>query len=583
MSFPSSSNVTKKVSSKGGDLEGALEVAVGAFSSKSNVNLLTALLVSYGIKHIVVCPGSRNAPLVHNFAECPDIECHLVTDERSAAFVALGMRQTLHQPVAVCVTSGSALLNTLPAVAEATHQKQGIIVISADRPQQWIGQLDGQTLPQEGALGCFVSKTVTLPEPRNDEEIWWCNRLVCEALMEAIYSSKSVHINVPITEPLFDFTTASLPEVRKIVRLEWNNNIHQNYFLNLFCKAKRPMIVIGQMEEDVLPEDYLDELSEKVVVLYEPLSISEMPPCYTDQMLFAMGEDRKKYYPDFVMYIGGNTVSKRLRHFLRELPEKTNVVMVNGDGAIEDVSKHTNAVLVANPYEVVCTLNMYSSKPSAFFKQWEKLKVDVVQKHESYQPEYSSMLAVKMFEEMVDENDVVHYANSTPVRLAAIYAEQYRHCNRGLNGIEGSISTAAGAALALQTDVFDAYEPMTCYCVTGDLSFFYDSNALWQQQLGGNFRILLLNNQQGGIFRQLKGLEKSPVRDSLISAQHNITAEGLCQQFGAKYLCATDEISLYSQMTSFLTMKSDTPVVLEVLTDMDADERAYRNYYQSLC
>ena len=171
------------------------------YSNKDNVNILTALLVKHGVEHVVVCPGSRNAPLVHNFAECPDIECHLVTDERSAAFVALGMRQMLHKPVAVCVTSGTALLNTLPAVAESSYQKQGIIIISADRPQQWIGQLDGQTLPQHGALGSFVSKSVTLPEPKNDDELWYCNRLVCEALMEVCSpSAKSVHINVPITE-----------------------------------------------------------------------------------------------------------------------------------------------------------------------------------------------------------------------------------------------------------------------------------------------------------------------------------------------------------------------------------------------
>lgn len=553
------------------------------YSNKPNVNILTSLLVKYGIRHVVVCPGSRNAPLVHNFAECPDIECHLVTDERSAAFVALGMRQMLHEPVAVCVTSGTALLNTLPAVAESSYQKQGIIIISADRPQQWIGQLDGQTLPQHGALGSFVSKSVTLPEPKNDDELWWCNRLICEALMNVCSpSAKSVHINVPITEPLFDFTEESLPEVRKIIRLDWNNDLHQNHFLQLFSEAKRPMMVIGQMEENSLPEDYLDELSENVVVLYEPLSTSEMPPCYTDQMLCAMGKDREMYYPDFVIYMGGNTVSKRLRHFLRELPEKTKVVMVNNDGNVEDVSKHTSAVLVANPYEVICTLNMYSPESSAFFDHWQDLKADVEQKYEDYQPEYSSMMAVKMFEEMVDENDIVHYANSTPVRLAAIYAKGYRYCNRGVNGIEGSISTAAGAAIALQTDTFDAYKPMKCYCVTGDLSFFYDSNALWQQ-LNGNFRILLLNNSQGGIFRQLKGLEKSPVRDSLISAHHNLTAKGLCEQFGAKYLCATDEVSLYSQMASFLSMKSDTPVVLEVITDMDADERAYKEYYSQCC
>ena len=130
------------------------------YSNKDSVNILTALLVAHGIRHAVVCPGSRNAPIVHNFNECPDIECHPVTDERSAAFFALGIAQATDQPVAVCVTSGTALLNVAPAVAEAHYQHQALVVISADRPAQWIGQLDGQTLRQPGALQPWVEKSV---------------------------------------------------------------------------------------------------------------------------------------------------------------------------------------------------------------------------------------------------------------------------------------------------------------------------------------------------------------------------------------------------------------------------------------
>ena len=134
------------------------------YSNKENVNILTALLVAHGVRHAVCCPGSRNAPIVHNLNECPDIQCYPVTDERSAGFYALGMSQALSQPVAVCVTSGTALLNLAPAVAEAYYQQRPLVVISADRPPQWIDQLDGQTLPQPDALGRFVRKAVTLPE-----------------------------------------------------------------------------------------------------------------------------------------------------------------------------------------------------------------------------------------------------------------------------------------------------------------------------------------------------------------------------------------------------------------------------------
>lgn len=177
------------------------------YSSKENVNILTALLVKHGVRHAVVCPGSRNAPIAHNLNTCPDITCFSVVDERSAGFYALGLTLQSHRPVAICVTSGTALLNLAPAVAEAFYLRKPLIIISADRPLAWIDQQDGQTLPQPDALGRFVRKAVTLPEPMNDEQRWHTNRLINEALLEATrLGDAPVHINIPISEPLLDFS-----------------------------------------------------------------------------------------------------------------------------------------------------------------------------------------------------------------------------------------------------------------------------------------------------------------------------------------------------------------------------------------
>ena len=191
------------------------------YSNKENVNILTAALLAEGVTHAVVCPGSRNAPIVHNLNECGLIACHPVTDERSAGFYAIGISQAMGNiPIAVCVTSGSALLNLAPAVAEAYYQHIPLIVISADRPPQWIDQLDGQTLPQPGALGTFTHKCVSLPEPHDNEERWFCNRLVCEALYHATHGTGGpVHINVPLGEPLFEFNINELPEIRRFYAL----------------------------------------------------------------------------------------------------------------------------------------------------------------------------------------------------------------------------------------------------------------------------------------------------------------------------------------------------------------------------
>ena len=184
------------------------------YSNKQSVNQLTALLATHGVRHAVVCPGSRNAPIVHNLSQCPEIACHPVTDERSAGFYALGMAQALHEPVVVCVTSGTALLNLAPAVAEAWYQHQPVVIVSADRPQQWIDQLDGQTLPQPDALGRFVARAVSLPE----DDQWHCNRLINEALLAATADdARPVHINVPVSEPLFTFDQSTFSPLAEII------------------------------------------------------------------------------------------------------------------------------------------------------------------------------------------------------------------------------------------------------------------------------------------------------------------------------------------------------------------------------
>ena len=184
------------------------------YSDKKNILQLVALLKEYDIRNIVLCPGSRNAPIVHTLANHPFFQCYSVTDERSAGFFATGLALQSGKPAAVCCTSGTALLNIHPAVAEAFYQQVPLVVISADRPSAWIGQMDGQTLPQPGVFNSLVKKSVNLPEIHTDEDEWYCNRLVNEALLELNHHGKGpVHINIPVSEPLFEITTEELPEV----------------------------------------------------------------------------------------------------------------------------------------------------------------------------------------------------------------------------------------------------------------------------------------------------------------------------------------------------------------------------------
>ena len=491
------------------------------YSSKQNVNILTSLLVAHGIHHAVVCPGSRNAPIVHNLNECPDIQCYPVTDERSAGFYALGMTQALKEPVVVCVTSGTALLNLYPAVAEAYYQHRSLVVVSADRPQQWIDQLDGQTLPQPDALGCFVKKAVSLPEPHDEDTRWYCNRLINEALM---VKHGPVHINVPITEPLFDFSTPDLPKERKIELLPADiSNVTLSHVCRMFMQAKRPMLIAGQPMNPLM-----------------------------DEAVVQIGDD-VDYIPDFVLYTGGSIVSKRLKHFLRKAKETW---VVNSEGEVTDTFMNLTHV-VQGDGDVVADMvrSNLEEKPHPFVQKWEALLAQIRQQVVAKEPPYSSAAVVKYFEQKRGAN-IVHYANSMAIRLANTYSKTPVYCNRGVNGIEGSLSTAAGFSCVTDEKVF---------CVIGDLSFFYDQNALWNQNLRGNLRILLLNNGKGGIFDMLPGLEKSPARDKYVAAEHHATAEGICQQNDIYYQQATTIEEMQRGIDLLLSSEFSRPMVLEVL------------------
>lgn len=490
------------------------------YSNKENVNILTSILVAHGIRHAVVCPGSRNAPIVHNLTECPDIQCYPVTDERSAGFYALGMTQALKEPVAVCVTSGTALLNIYPAVAEAFYQHQPLVVVSADRPQQWIDQLDGQTLPQPDALGRFVKKAVSLPEPHDEDTRWYCNRLVNEALM---VKRAPVHINVPITEPLFDFSTPNLPVERKIELLPADiSNVTLSHLCRMFLQAKRPMLIAGQPMNALM-----------------------------DEAVAQIGDD-DEYVPDFVLYTGGSIVSKRLKRFLRKAKETW---VVNSEGEVTDTFMNLTHV-VQGDGEMVADMVRFNLEemPHPFVQKWQALLAQIRQQRDTQELPYSQAAVVRYFEQTRGMN-IVHYANSMAIRLANTYSQTPVYCNRGVNGIEGSLSTAAGFSCVTDDPVF---------CVIGDLSFFYDQNALWNQNLRGNLRILLLNNGKGGIFDMLPGLENSPARDRYVAAEHHATAEGICQQNHVVYRQARNMTQMQEGVDWLIATDSERPLLLEV-------------------
>lgn len=594
------------------------------FSNKENINILTSLLLEYGVSDAVVCPGSRNAPIVHNLSQCQSIRCHPVTDERSAGFYALGIAQATQRPTVVCVTSGTALLNLAPAVAEAYYQHVPLVVVSADRPVQWIDQLDGQTLPQPDALGRFVRKAVSLPEPhvasvgsgdgleasgkgalsdgdkRLEEERWMCRRLVNEALHAATCRQPaSVHINVPITEPLFAFDVAELPVAKRFRLMEKVSFLNQQRQLfERFFSADRPMIVIGQMAYGIISPETIRSLSQHYVVMAEPLSNLHYQTIHFDEAVRVVESldqnESLQYVPDYIIYIGDTLVSKPTRRWLRSTKATSCVITPDAldihdpittledivECPLEDVDLLLSSFcdIYDNPedFEDDEDVMAHEDSRNGFHACWQQLLDRCAERAEAYEPGFSQMATVKYFEEQLADLDTdicVHYANSSAVRLACIYAQHYVWCNRGVNGIEGSLSTAAGFSLA--TDALTV-------CVIGDLSFFYDQNALWNSNIGGNLRIVLLNNSGGGIFRQLKGLDKSPVATSFVAAQHETTAQGICTQNDIGYISAKDMGEMQIGIVTLLTRETNRPMLLEVFTDVDEDMKAMADYFALL-
>lgn len=504
------------------------------FSNKTNVNLLTALLLAHDIGDAVVCPGSRNAPFVHNLHACGRLRLHPVTDERSAAFVGIGLWLKTRRPVIVTVTSGSALLNTLPGVAEAAFRHIPLIVVSADRPPQWIGQLDGQTLPQVGALLPYAPSW-QLPEPHTDDQRVYCERLINDAILATRHNGgQPVHINLPISEPLFGFSHPRLPAVRRMNTADVYNRFPlSDALIARIEKSACPVLVIGQYEDGISESVKRLRDEHKMLVYAEALSNQG------DTEMAAL-LDRGAGLPDFVVHIGGAMVSKDFKLRLRGM-NHCPVVRIAPDDTRPDTFLHLDTKVCASPEAALRQLaESLSPKPA--------VRHVVEQLPPSPTPRNSPHV------------EAVFLGNSSAVRWGNRHFSRTDtpiFGNRGTNGIEGSLSVAAGYALSSE---------LLTLCILGDLSFFYDANALWNEQLDGRLRVLMVNNGRGDIFHRLPGLSASPALPRFVAAAHSATARGIADSYGCVYLC--ESVASFEQEADRLIRrlteaKADRPVILE--------------------
>lgn len=551
------------------------------YTDKKNILQLVALLKAHRIQKIVLCPGSRNIPIVQTLVNIPEFTCYPVTDERSAGFFALGLALNGGSPAAICCTSGTALLNIHPAVAEAFYQQVPLLVISADRPAAWIGQMDGQTLPQPGVFGSLVKKSVNLPEVQSEEDEWYCNRLINEALMELDHHGKGpVHINVPISEPFFKLPVTELPEARVITRYQGLNVYNKDYqpLIDRLNRYQRRMVVVGQMNLIYLfDKKYTKMLYKHFAWFTENISnqtIPGMPIRNIEPLLCSMDfEAQQKMRPELLITYGGHIISKRLKKFLRRHPPVEHW-HVAADGQVADLFGSLTTVIEMDPFEFLEKIApMMDNRTPEYPRTWENLSKNIPQ---AVFP-YSEMSAIGKIIHHLPSSCSLHLANSSTVRYAQLFPlpkDVEVLSNRGTNGIEGSLSTALGYATA--SDKLN-------FIFIGDLSFFYDMNALWNANYGSNVRILLLNNAGGEIFHALPGLEMQDNSRRFITAIHRTSARAWAEDRGFRYLSAHNEDEL-NQAAEIFTQPSITPqpLLLEVFTEKDQDIEHLKTYYHNL-
>ena len=570
------------------------------------------------------------------------ITCYPVTDERSAGFIALGMAledpYPCPEPIAVCVTSGSALLNLYPAVAEAYYQKLPVIFISADRPEAWIGQQDGQTLPQANVFGTLVNRSVNLPvippapsreekqpneasaqeqqlQQLHDELYWMCERDVNEAIVDCVHRKIGpVHINIQIQEPLYDFTVKKLPETRWVDYVRPRKFYDVNYGDILdFLQAKRPMIVVGQ-DYPMHQAAGIKGISSWAVILCESTALGHHgygdtteATNHFDEVLAALEKKAKaaeksgdkealteveSYKPDFILYVGGCIVSKRLKRFLRSCKD-AKVWRASKDGDGVDTFMHLDRIFEVDPNALAERMRdfeqKYEDEVRDFRELWEKALLKAKRHSYHYEPPFSSMAAVKYLQQEfraasrdATDHARLFYGNSMAIRLAGIYARQYVHCLRGVNGIEGTLSAAAGLSRYLSEYLPNLIKTQPkLFCVLGDLSFFYDQNALWNQNLNGSLRIIVLNNGGGAIFGKFKGLKESKARERLVMAEHQTSAVNACQANDIIYMGADNMKSLRYGIDQLIHSESQRPMLLEVFTDIDTDNQVIEDYFST--
>jgi 2-succinyl-5-enolpyruvyl-6-hydroxy-3-cyclohexene-1-carboxylate synthase len=549
------------------------------YPKKQLAQLVISACQYYNIDKVVVSPGSRNAPLTIGFSNVKEIEAFSIVDERAAAFFALGLAQQTKKPVAIVCTSGSALLNYYPAIAEAFYSKIPLLVITADRPKHLIDIGDGQTIRQENVFQNHIIYSANLIEDKNQLEF---NKTeVAKAINLCLRKSGPVHINVPFNEPIYETVNELTPfDFEKAEEEREIKTVDHNQLIDIWNAAKKKLVLIGVHHKCNKTQQLIDKLNEdpSVLVMTETTSnlhndknINSIDKLISklDQVGFS------KLQPELLITFGGMVVSKRIKQFLRKFQPNHHW--------------HMDEQTKMDTY--FCLSEFIQEKPVDFFERiqdhlkfqnsnyqelWLEEKKSRNKNHKSFleSTKYSDLKVVEKILEAIPSNSQLQVSNSSLVRYIQLFDVNPSFsvfCNRGTSGIDGSTSTAIGAAYAFEN---------ATTLLTGDLSFFYDSNALWNSYIPKDFRIIIVNNSGGGIFKIIPG-PKSTNALKYFETPHQLTAVHLAKMFNFEYFSASSIQELNDNLTHFY-QESEKPKILEVFTPSEINDQILTAYFKSL-
>lgn len=553
------------------------------YSNKKIIQSLGEILKIKGITHIVMSPGSRNAPLIIHFNQKKIFTTYSIVDERSAAFFALGISQAIKNAVVILCTSGSAIANYYPAITEAYYQYIPLIIITADRPKEYIDIFEGQTIRQENFFQNHTVKSVQLTENINQKGLLYNERLINEAINEALIKRQPIHINIPLSEPLDEITNKlivapKIIDIPKIIPILHQHNI--NKYKKLWLSNKKKMILIGQCNLNDRTQKLLNKINEdpSIIILTETLSniYNKKFILYIDRVLIPMTlEEWKTFIPDILLTIGKNIISKKLKFLFRSSKIKYHWHIDSIKRIIPDTYQKLTSYIITYPEVFLKYLIIKQPIHSDYKIKWLNINLYRNQKHNIYikNIQFSDMQVLDFILKKIPNNYILQLGNSTIIRY-----QQYldrnpnikSYSNRGTAGIDGSLSTAVGFATVSTVPVI---------VLIGDISFFYDSNALWNNYIPSNFRIILINNGGGNIFKMLYKNPKLLKR--YFEHEHNLTAKYICQTYNINYLQINNMQKLKSYINNFWN-NSKKAKLLEISTKFCNNELILNKYFQSL-